>query len=1189
MRQWTPEQDAAISARGASLVLSAAAGSGKTSVLVERLIRLLADSEHRTPAEALVVVTFTNDAAAEVRSRLNLALTQKMAAEPENDWLRRQQTLLQSAHISTIHSFCFDLLREQFASAGISAGFRIIEENEEKVLRGEALSAVMEAFSKEAETDAEAASRQKLLFSAFCQKDDMPLEQLILELYRCIEAAPFGEALLLEAAEACQGEKMLDAALSDIAVQLDHVRQLHDRAKELMLPICKDTQIAVLMDEIVLADRLRGAVAAKDTEQLGMLLRTLSFATFSLPRKPEAAPIRTLRNRAKDILLSLQPLATPLMYAKEDLPRHAALLSALYRLVKAFDDALFLRKQERCVIGFGDAMRLTLRLLAERTETGEIRKTPLASRLSEQYACIMIDEFQDADNQQDLIFRMLSHGGDASHYGDNLFMVGDSKQCIYRFRNANPNNFYRAMREGAPYRTPRLTQNTCIHLNCNFRSAKEVVDTVNHIFETLMTESVGEIRYDDTQKLVQGADYPEAKRPLTLLLLPSTKDAKADEPHAVASLIAGHLARKTPVKDRDGTMRPCRPKDFLILLRTATRMPAYAEALAEHGIPVCPIEQKGYLESQEIRLLLDILRAVDNPLLDLPLAAAMLSPMFGFTLDDLITVRLSNRRQSLYYGVKLVSEQEDAPELLRMKCRELLAFLESMRLFSAMETPEQLIRRIYRQTDFLGLMQMSESGDRKKANLRTLTVYARQFEENRGGGLSAFLRYLDAILARKSDLAANSAPAVSEDVVALKTIHKSKGLEAPFVILAHSDTAFSKEDDKNPFQFRSDLGFGFKLRDPDALTYDTTLPFMVIANRNRMESLSEELRLLYVALTRAREYLILPIVYSANYVKQKAQGYLCEQIAFCGQTDLLTASADSMRDWLLMALLRNPGCAHLRRCMELSDYDADDRMLPLSVITELEEPVSEPQASDEAETDAADAKTETETDPSLLHCLSEQCAWEYDSPLMNLPAKYGVSEIAHGEEFSAPLRRPLFVRERHGLSGAERGTALHTFLQYADFKAAKADPEQEVERLTTEGRLTKRQAKAVRTSAISEFFTSDLYERICGADKVRREEKFTVRLSDLEADGALTALYEQYRDTEGMLIGIMDLVFEENGNTILLDYKTDHVKSESELLERYTEQIRLYASALRLLDGHAPSECWIYSFALKKAIPVKLI
>ncbi len=400
---------------------------------------------------------------------------------------------------------------------------------------------------------------------------------------------------------------------------------------------------------------------------------------------------------------------------------------------------------------------------------------------------------------------------------------------------------------------------------------------------------------------------------------------------------------------------------------------------------------------------------------------------------------------------------------------------------------------------------------------------------------------------------------------------------------------FSKEDDKNPFQFRSDLGFGFKLRDPDALTYDTTLPFMVIANRNRMESLSEELRLLYVALTRAREYLILPIVYSANYVKQKAQGYLCEQIAFCGQTDLLTASADSMRDWLLMALLRNPGCAHLRKCMELSDYDADDRMLPLSVITELEEPVSEPQASDEAETDAADAKTETETDPSLLDCLSEQCAWEYDSPLMNLPAKYGVSEIAHGEEFSAPLRRPLFVRERHGLSGAERGTALHTFLQYADFKAAKADPEQEVERLTTEGRLTKRQAKAVRTSAISEFFTSDLYERICGADKVRREEKFTVRLSDLEADGALTALYEQYRDTEGMLIGIMDLVFEENGNTILLDYKTDHVKSESELLERYTEQIRLYASALRLLDGHAPSECWIYSFALKKAIPVKLI
>lgn len=1182
MSRWTPEQEAAITARGASLVVSAAAGSGKTSVLVERLIRLLSDTEARTPAEGLVVVTFTNDAAAEVRSRLNLALTQKMTQEPENDWLRRQQTMLQSAHISTIHSFCFDLLREQFAAAGLSAGFRIIDENEEKVLRGEALSAVMEAFSKAAEENAETAKQQALLLSAFCNRDDLPLETLILDIFRCVEAAPFGENLLLDAADACQGEKMRDTALAYVLAQLDAVKTLQDRAKELMLPICSDKQIAVLVDEIVMADKLRGAAEAKDTAQLGALLKEMSFARLTLPRKQEAAYIKALRNRAKELLSDLKKLAVPLSFADEDLPRHADILRALYRLVKDFDDTLFVIKKERGAIGFGDAMRLALRLLAERKENGEIVKTPLAEQLSEQFACIMIDEFQDADNQQDLIFRMLSHGGDANRYGDNLFVVGDSKQCIYRFRNANPNNFYRAMREGAPYVSPKLTENTCIHLNRNFRSAAEVVETVNGIFTPLMTEEIGEIRYDDTQKLVQGAVYPDGSRPLSLMLLHGAKN-DLDEPRAVAAQIAKHLADGTMVTDRDGTMRPCRPKDFLILLRASTQMPLYAQALADAGVPVCPTEQTGYLDAQEIRLLLDMLRTVDNPLLDVPAAASLLSPMFGFSVDDLIAVRLAGRKRSLYHGVKASAEDEDTPDTLRAKCQYFLDFLESMRLCSAMETPEQLIRRIYQQTDFLGLMQMSANGEQKKANLRTLTVYARQFEENRGGGLSAFLRYLDAILARKSDLSASSAPAVSEDVVMLKTIHKSKGLEAPFVILAHSDNGFSNEDEKKLFQFHGELGFGFKLRDAQQLTFDKTLPFEMIALQNRKEAVSEELRLLYVALTRAREYLILPLAFSDNYIENSAKPIICEQIAFGGQTDLLTSSAGSMRDWLLMALLRNPSCYQLRTEMGLADFDADDALPPLSVVTETVEtedtPVSEESTADTVIPDADDA---------LLETIQTQCSWHYNSPLADLPAKYGVSEIAHGEEFSAPLRRPLFVRERRGLSGAERGTALHTFMQYADFSAASTDLEQEVFRLETEGRLTAKQANAVRSSTISAFFESDLFERIRHANKLRREEKFTVRLSDLKLDGDLSDLQTQYQDTEGMLIGIMDLVIEEQGRTILVDYKTDRIHSGAELLERYTEQIRLYARALRLLDGHAPAECWIYSFTLQKAIPVSL-
>lgn len=1185
MRNWTPEQSAAIHADGASLVLSAAAGSGKTAVLVERLIRLLSDTEHTTPAEHLVVVTFTNDAAAEVRNRLNLALTAKMEQSPENDWLRRQQTMLQSAHISTIHSFCFDLLREQFADAGLSAGFRIIDENEEKLFRADALSVVMENFSRRAEEDENVADAKKMLLDAFCTKDDTPLEELLLALYGCVESAPFGDTLLLEAADACQGEKMRDCALSFISAQLDDISMLQSRAMELMLPICTEKQIAVLADDIAVTDRLRGAVDAKDTAQIGKILESMEFSRFSLPRaaavKETADMVGALRSHAKELLCKLQSLALPFRFASADLPRLAALLRALYGLVKSFDDTLFLIKQERGAIGFGDAMRLALKLLATRSPDGEICKTPLAERLSQQYACIMIDEFQDADNQQDLIFRMLSRGGDASHYGDNLFVVGDSKQCIYRFRNANPNNFYRAMREGKPYVSPILTENTCIHLNRNFRSAKEVVELVNAVFTPLMTEQVGEICYDETQKLVQGAEYPADSRPIEILLLPKSVKGTADEPYAVAARIAWHLAQKTPVLGADGSYRPCRPRDFLILLRTSTNMAHFAQALSDAGIPVCPTEQASYLGSQEITLLLDILRAVDNPLLDISVTAAMLSPMFGFTVDDLIAVRLAERKKSLFQGMQTLAAAEDTEVALRQKCTDFLDFLESMRLFSAMETPEQLIRRIYQQTDFLGLMQMTANGEQKKANLRTLTTYARQFEENRGGGLSAFLRYFDAILSRKSDLSAGSAPAVSEDVVSIKTIHKSKGLEAPFVILAETDTAFSNKDSQKPYQFHASLGFGFKLYDPDEYTRGVTLPYELIAVQNRKEALSEELRLLYVALTRAREHLILPIVFSNSYVKN-ADSFMLEQMAFGGQTDVLTRSAGSMRDWLLMALLRNPECEALRRGMGLEKRPDNDKLPKISAVTDVIEKEETNALSEESTVPDA----ETSIDPALLETLQAQCQQQYESPLAELPAKYGVSELSHGEEFSAPLRRPLFMRERHGLSGAERGTALHTFMQFVDFQAAANNLNAEIDRLEAQGRLTSRQAQAVRTSTISTFFESTLYQQICRADRVRREEKFTVRLSDLELDGDLSQLGEKYADTEGMLIGIMDMVLETDGKIVLVDYKTDRNVTPADLLSRYTEQIRLYAQAIRLLWGKPADECWLYSFSLQQAIEV---
>ncbi len=1194
MSQWTPEQEAAILAKGASVVVSAAAGSGKTSVLVERLIRLLSDQDQQCPAENMVVVTFTKDAAGEVRKRLNSALSRKIQSEPDNEWLRRQQTMLHSAKISTIHGFCFDLLREQFSALDIPAAFRIMDEKEEDELRIAAAAQVLEAFYADAENDPEIAEKRKLLLDAFCGQNDALLDALLLRLYNLTVETPFGEYLTEDAAAACENGTLRTRAAEMIAEQANEVRTLYQHAMRIAKDVGYEKAIAALQDELTQAEALCEAANNAHFSRICGVLENFSKKAPSQSKKcgteTQRAGIRALRNHAVACMERMKKTwIVPLRYADADLKRHADILHALTGLIGAFRDALTAMKLERGALGFSDAMTMTLSLLAERLPDGSIVKTPLAEQLSMQYAYIMIDEFQDADNQQDLIFRMLSRGGDASRYGSNLFVVGDSKQCIYRFRNANPENFYRAMREAAPYQSPLLTENTCIRLNRNFRSAQEVVDTVNIVFSMLMTEQIGEICYDDTQMLVRGADYPDAVRNTELVLYQRPRSGAADlEANLTAQRIAFHLNHQTPVKGADGTLRPCEPRDFMLLMRNSTHMPQYAAALKAAGIPVCAIEQKGYLASPELLLLLDILRAVDNPLLEIPLTAAMLSPLFGFTLDEVLELRLYGEKNKLFTAMDAYrkaaadGELQPDPDLLR-KCTDLLDFLESMRLLSAIETPEQLIRRIFEDTDFLGLMQMREGGAQKKANLRALLTYAAGFEDTHGGGLSAFLRYLDSILSRGSDLKGGGVPAGTENAVRIKTIHASKGLEAPFVILAESSAGFTKteKNDEKLLRYHAAFGIGFLLHDPDTFTVGRTLPWQVIQERAAQEQRSEEMRLLYVALTRAREYLILPLGYTATDLKDNIPAIAAEQAAI-GQTDSLTASGGSYADWLIMAVLRNPACALMRQQLAPdAESDPQQPFLPAVILACQDEDVSESD-SPVSDSDAPDA------DPALTAILTEQCKFVYQSKEARLTAKYGVSELAKEDDFAVSLRNPLFTREKHGLSGAERGTAIHTFMQYADFAAAENDIAQEAERLHAEGRLTLRQMQAVKKSTIAQFFQSPLYARIKQAKQVRREQKFTVRLSDLRLNGKLAHLGADYAGTDGMLIGIMDLVFAEADGIVLVDYKTDYVKKAEELLDMYTEQIRLYAEALRLLTGSPVKACYLYSVAKNATVPVDL-
>ena len=1189
--KWTPMQKAAISAHGASLVVSAAAGSGKTAVLVERIIRLLENEETGCKAENMIVATFTNDAAAEVRQRLNIALSKRAADEPDNAWLRRQLMLLPSMNVSTIHSFCIRLLRAQAASLHISSGFRVMETGEEDALKQSIISQVLEEMSAAAITDETVREEQQMLLEAFCTADDQPLERVLLELYEMTVLTPFGETLPDEAADACENGRAADAAAEEIAEKLAQAKGYYELAlayNQQADPEIKSVMTArgLLMDELALTEQLRELVLAHRFAEAADRLQAVKFGTLRQDKQPDEIrnTVKALRDRAKSLLTekrhanALIHWAEPLQFAAQDLERQAKLLRICGRLLRRFTELLDAEKQSRNALSFSDALVLSLKLLAEKRPDGSIIRTPLAESLSQQYACLMIDEFQDADNLKEMIFRLLSHGGSQTQYGDNLFVVGDSKQCIYRFLNANPENFYRAMQEGAPYTGPELTANTRIDLSCNFRSGSEVIAFINHVFSSLMTERVGEVDYDDSQKLVQGAEYPEIEggRPVELMVL----EPEEDEPQAVAARIAWHLNRGTPVKTKEGEMQPCAPKDFLILLRTNTNMQRYADALKEAGIPVCAIGDSNCLQTPEITLLLEILRAIDNPLLEVSVASAMLSPMFGFSLNDLTAVRVYDRTSNLYQAMQKLCADEEADGALRGKCGSFLQFTEQMRLCSAMDTPEQLIRRIFRETDFLGLMQLRDSAGQKKANLRALLQYAHSYEENVGGGLSALLRSLDTMLSRGSKLEGGSIPAASVNAVSLKTIHGSKGLEAPFVIVAELNHRFSVKEEAKVCRQHADVGIGLRLYDSASLSFSKTLPWMTISARAKREALSEEMRLLYVALTRAREHLILPLTADSS-MRKHAADYAFEQAVFGGQTDLLTSAAGRMSDWILMALIRNPSCEQLRRLLDAEcGSDAEQPFLDVYIHGGDAEP-----AQTESGTKAA---AETPADPALLSAMQTACAWHYESRLAGLTAKYGVSELSHHEDFSAPLRRPLFVRERRGLSGTERGTAVHTFLQYADFDRAKEDLSAETDRLRNAGRLTEKQADAVSRSKIADFFASDLCSRILRAKKVWREQKFTVRLSDLTLTGSLAELGEQYAGTEGMLIGIMDLVFEEADGIVLVDYKTDAVKSGSELTERYTEQVRLYAEALRLLHGKPVKACCLYSVQLSETVPVTL-
>lgn len=1197
MSNWTNEQLEAITARDTGIIVSAAAGSGKTSVLVERLLGILSDTENKIPADRIVVVTFTNDAAAQMKQRLSAALSEAIEKDPDNLWLCCQQALLQTAKISTIHSFCFDLIRENIQSLDVSAGFRILDDTEEKLLIRKAAENTFEKLYGE---DQDRINKLADFFSGSVREDG-ELEEAMLKIYDFLMSIPFYEDWLNAGTEyyfsgfkpegdplAVAYSELTKKAYRKILSRAEYAQSLFEEAF--------GRPSNALSNDVdgfseILSEIENCGVWGKEN-----ILGSFEFTRFDFPRKGKNEPedefadlqkekIKKIRDDYKKEFSKLEKNIFTAEEISEDYKKHAEILSGLSEIISVFAEELKKLKIAKNALGFSDAEQLAIKLLAEKNDSGEIVKTRLAKELSDYYSMIMIDEFQDANNNQDLIFKLLSKGGTARKGGRNLFVVGDVKQSIYRFRLANPRLFIDVLERSETYTGESFSGSfAAILLNRNFRSSGDVIGFVNYVFGLLMSKENGEIDYTDEEALVQGLEYPEGDRTTEIIIVPDNvessgsgvnddeeRDASQNcEARAAARKIKSMLGVKT-VLDK-GALRPCEPRDFCILLRNNKSADIYVREFERAGIKAYAEEPAGYLRSREISVLTALLAVVDNPMQDIPLVTVLMSPMFMLNAEDMAVLAEERQdgREKYFSVIRRTVGGETSVEsgsVLRGKLERFMKTLEKLRYCAASQRIERFIRTIYDSTDFLSAVQVYKDGGRKRANLRLLLEVAESYEKNSGGGLSGFVRYVDNIIKLGGDFRRASTVSPADNVVSVKTMHKSKGLEYPFVFICGTSVKFNTDDLKRRIQINSELGIGFKIQDRESLKLYSSFPQYTIKEINKANAQSEEMRLLYVALTRAREQLFITVPDNEK-IRKRIEKVRSEIVGANGVTAETVSSAQSMLDWITAAMLVHPSGGWFR----------DGEALPLVDNTAKVRVCNSDTEAVETEEEAVFEKAMPDED--MLKKLDGMFSYRYEDSLTQKAAKITVTEIAKNSGDKLFLRRPDFALEQGGLTAAERGTAMHTFMQYADYFAAEQDVPAEAARLAERGLLSPEERDSLNIEQLSMFFKSELYGRMKKSGKIRREQKFLVKKCDAALDDERLMEY----NSNSMLQGIADCMFEEDGEIVLIDYKTDRVGSEKALVSRYDLQIKLYAAALGRIFGMRVKAAYLYSFSLNKAV-----
>lgn len=1262
---WTTEQQQVIDLRNRNILVSAAAGSGKTAVLVERIVKIITDKNHPVDIDHLLIVTFTNAAAAEMRERIGNAIEKALDEQPGNEHLLRQLTLIHNAQITTIDSFCLYVVRNHFHEIDLEPNFRIGDEGELKLLREDVLGRVLEQNYEE---PSEA-------FSDFVEgyasgRTDVALNEMILQLYEFSRSYPWPEKWLdsfvgayrIETREELDRAEWLAPLTENICFVLKDCEQLLKQA----LAITQQDDGPDMYEKAVQSDleKYEGLSRLTSFCELSGALSDIKYDRLASSRGFEGDPdklelVKSLREQAKDVVKKLCKqyfFCSPEMMI-EQLERTEPMLEEVVRLTKQFADEFAAAKRRKNLVDFHDVEHFALQILVDE-ETEKAKKT--AEEFRDTFEEIMIDEYQDSNEVQETLLRSISR---EERGENNIFMVGDVKQSIYRFRLARPELFMKK------YDSYSLEESTTqrIDLHKNFRSREEVLTCTNDIFYKIMARSLGNVEYDAEAALYPGASYPVSADFIPEILLADSNDELLEDTELTdkktleAKIVAEeikHLMKTQPVTDKAaGTLRAARYSDIVILLRSLSGWAdSLVEVLNENGIPAHTVSSTGYFSTVEVQTVLSMLRLLDNPRQDIPMAAVLRSPMAGLTDEELAVLRLEDGSvpfheavlelaEGLYEedGQKEISDSEADSEADQKQGRnadgkkeddiettahrKLLKFYKKYRQLRQLvpDTPiHELIEIILRETGYGHYVAAMPAGSRRTANLNMLLEKAAAYEKTSYKGLFHFVRYIDELQKYDVDFGEADMVGENEDVVRIMSIHKSKGLEFPIVIVSGMGKNFNKQDTRSKMVLHPELGIGLDYMDGKKRIKSPTIAKKAIAKQIELENLGEELRVLYVALTRAKEKLIL--TGTLKDAPEKLEFFRQQAALYAHSSDttaipyLTRESAAGYLDWILPAVL-SYGDKYPVRIVEAAELVLDEVENQLEKNENLTERIGEIEAAD------------TQLVGQLKQRFSQRYPYQTDILRKN---KYSVSELKHRamrERFEAEQEEtvpafleepvtptiPLFIQRQGSVEqeaqnkaqdagqeaeskaeqkiesntanrGALRGTAVHRVMECYDFTSEKSVQEQ-MDAMEKEEKITADMRALVKEQIVADFVSSETGRRMalaqCGG-ALYREKPFVMGFTEEEMErygfGAGAQMIENEAQTENaqqeimsenvsqenhmheedltLIQGIIDVFWIEDDGITVLDYKTDRVDTVQELIDRYATQLKLYADAL---------------------------